>query len=86
MSSLLTFLGSLPENERNRKILCLKEFETAVEMASGIRKLPENHKKRKHKEHKEMPERVGGEFDPEHFNANEVTSNNPNKRLKNAFE
>jgi hypothetical protein len=38
-----------------------------------------------HEEHKEMLEWVGGEFDPEHFDANEVIFDDPDKRRKIAF-
>ena len=40
----------------------------------------------KHKEYKEMLEWVGGEFDPEHFDPKEVTFDNPDERLRLAFE
>jgi len=38
-----------------------------------------------HEEHEEMLEWVGGEFDPEHFDVNEVSFDDPNKRRKFAF-
>ena len=39
----------------------------------------------KHKEHKEMLEWVGGEFDPEYFDVNKVVFDDPDKRRKIAF-
>jgi len=38
-----------------------------------------------HEEHEEMLEWVGGEFDPEHFDVNEVSFDDPDKRRKFAF-
>lgn len=38
-----------------------------------------------HKEHEEMLEWVGGEFDPEYFDVNEVVFDDPDKRRKIAF-
>ena len=38
-----------------------------------------------HEEHEEMLEWVGGEFNPEHFDVNEVSFDDPNKRRKFAF-
>ena len=38
-----------------------------------------------HEEHKEMLEWFGGEFNPEHFDVNEVSFDDPNKRWKSAF-
>ncbi|MEA1943947.1 MAG: plasmid pRiA4b ORF-3 family protein [Euryarchaeota archaeon] len=38
-----------------------------------------------HEEHEEMLEWLGGEFDPEHFDAKEVSFDDPDKRLKIAF-
>ncbi len=35
-----------------------------------------------HEEHKEMLEWAGGEFDPEHFDAKDVSFDDPNKRRK----
>ena len=35
--------------------------------------------------HEEMLEWIGGEFDPEHFDAKEVIFDNPDKRRKMAF-
>ncbi len=39
-------------------------------------------KNRRHKEHKEMVDWAGGEFDPEEFNAADVHFEDPRKRLK----
>ncbi|MGB9694306.1 MAG: plasmid pRiA4b ORF-3 family protein [Fervidobacterium sp.] len=39
----------------------------------------------KHEEHEEMLEWVGGEFDSEHFDVNEVVFDDPDKRRKIAF-
>ena len=39
----------------------------------------------KHEEHEEMLEWIGGEFDPEHFDVEEVSFDDPDKRRKNAF-
>jgi hypothetical protein len=36
----------------------------------------------KHREHEEMLDWVGGNFDPEHFDIEEVEFENPNQRLK----
>ena len=40
----------------------------------------------KHEEHEEMLMWIGGKFDPEHFNPEEVHFDDPDKRLKIAFE
>ena len=40
----------------------------------------------KHEEHEEMLEWIGGEFDPEYFNPEEVHFDNPDKRRKTAFD
>lgn len=40
----------------------------------------------KHGEHEEMLMWIGGKFDPEHFNPEEVHFDDPDKRLKIAFE
>jgi hypothetical protein len=39
-----------------------------------------------HEEHEEMKEWLGGEFDPEHFDAKEVSFDDPDKRRKIAYE
>ena len=39
----------------------------------------------KHEEHEEMLEWIGGAFDPEHFDVEEVSFDDPDKRRKNAF-
>ncbi len=39
----------------------------------------------KHKEHEEMLEWIGGEFDPEHFDVDEIVFDDPDKRRKIAF-
>ena len=39
----------------------------------------------KHEQHKEMLEWIGREFDSEYFNPNEITFDDPDKRLKTAF-
>ncbi len=39
-----------------------------------------------HKEHKEMMEWIGGEFDPEHFDVNEVMFSDPDERLSGMLE
>ena len=40
----------------------------------------------KHEEHEDMLAWVGGEFDPEYFDINEVKFDDPHKRWKIAFE
>jgi hypothetical protein len=39
-----------------------------------------------HEEYEEMLEWAGGEFDPEHFDCEDVSFDDPNKRLKMALE
>ncbi len=52
----------------------------------GYEEFLEAIKNPKHKEHKDMLEWIGGEFDPEHFDIAEVHFDDADKRRKRAFE
>ncbi|GFP20780.1 hypothetical protein HKBW3S06_00007 [Candidatus Hakubella thermalkaliphila] len=51
----------------------------------GYEDLLEIIKNPNHEEHEEMMEWLGGEFDPEHFDVEEVSFDDPDKRRKFAF-
>jgi len=52
----------------------------------GYEEFLEAMKDPKHEQHKEMMDWIGGKFDPEHFNPEEVHFDDPDKRLKIALE
>lgn len=52
----------------------------------GYEELLEALKKPAHERHEELLEWLGEDFDPEHFDVNEVSFDDPDKRLKNVFE
>lgn len=52
----------------------------------GYEELLETIKNPDHEEYENMMTWLGGEFDPEHFDAGRVKFDNPKKRLKNLFE
>ncbi|ACR78816.1 plasmid pRiA4b ORF-3 family protein [Kosmotoga olearia] len=51
----------------------------------GYEELLEAIKDPAHERHEELLEWLGEDFDPEHFDVNEVSFDDPNKRLKNIF-